>query len=106
MYNTCFWNLVNSGETTTSAEKILKGTLSSDKNELLFSRFNINYNNLPAIYRKGTTVYRSKTTKTYDYKTNQVKEETHKKPKVTLCHDDIIGDAFWDTNKILSNKNE
>lgn len=30
--------------------------MSSDKNELLFSRFNINYNNLPEIYRKGTTL--------------------------------------------------
>ena len=34
----------------------LQGTLSSDKNELLFSRFNINYNNIPLIYRKGTTL--------------------------------------------------
>ena len=33
-----------------------QGTLSSDKNELLFSRFNINYNNIPQIYRKGTTL--------------------------------------------------
>ena len=33
-----------------------QGTLSSDKNELLFSRFNTNYNDIPQIYRKGTTL--------------------------------------------------
>lgn len=27
-----------------------------DKNELLFSEFNVNYNNLPAMHRKGTVV--------------------------------------------------
>jgi len=27
-----------------------------DKNELLFSEFNINYNNLPPMHRKGTVV--------------------------------------------------
>jgi tRNA(His) 5'-end guanylyltransferase len=29
-------------------------TVSSDKNELLFSQFGINYNSLPELYRKGT----------------------------------------------------
>jgi len=27
-----------------------------DKNELLFSEFNINYNNLPPLHRKGTVI--------------------------------------------------
>jgi len=38
------------------AEEQLRGTLSSDKNELLFSQFGINYNNEPALYRKGSIV--------------------------------------------------
>ena len=38
-----------------------QGTDSSAKNELLFSRFNINYNGLAAQYRKGSTVLRSPT---------------------------------------------
>ena len=33
-----------------------QGTVASDKNELLFSEFNINYNNLPQMYRKGTVL--------------------------------------------------
>lgn len=35
-----------------------KGTLAADKNELLFSRFGINYNNEPEMYRKGSVVFR------------------------------------------------
>ena len=32
--------------------------MSSDKNEILFKRFGINYNNEPEIYKKGSVVYR------------------------------------------------
>ena len=42
------------------AHKKLKGTLSNDKNEILFSQFNINYNNQPEVYKKGTLVIRVK----------------------------------------------
>ena len=31
-----------------------QGTVAKDKNELLFSQFSINYNNLPQIFRKGS----------------------------------------------------
>lgn len=34
----------------------LQGTISSQKNEILFSTFNINYERLPAIFKKGTTI--------------------------------------------------
>lgn len=37
---------------------LLQGTLSADKNEILFSRFGINYNNEPEVSKKGTVVYR------------------------------------------------
>jgi tRNA(His) guanylyltransferase len=30
--------------------------VSGDKNEILFSEFNINYNNLPEMFRKGTVL--------------------------------------------------
>lgn len=57
LYNTTFWALVEKGGLTPKeAEQTLCGTLSADKNEILFSRFGINYNNEPAQYRKGTTL--------------------------------------------------
>ena len=46
--------------TKDEAHKKLKGTLSNDKNEILFSQFNINYNNQPEVYKKGTLVIRVK----------------------------------------------
>ena len=41
-----------------SAEKELSGTVASDKNEILFSRFGINYNNELDVFRKGTVLYK------------------------------------------------
>jgi len=32
--------------------------LAKDKNEMLYSEFNTNYNTLPELYRKGTTLVR------------------------------------------------
>lgn len=59
LYNTTFWALVQQGGMThTQAEEHLKGTVAADKNEILFSRFGVNYNNEPEMYRKGSVVYR------------------------------------------------
>ncbi|KAG8044831.1 hypothetical protein GUJ93_ZPchr0388g2756 [Zizania palustris] len=59
-YNTCFWLLVKSGKTEKEAQQALKGTFSKDKNELLLQQFQINYDDEPAIFRKGSCVYRDK----------------------------------------------
>ena len=92
-----------------------QGTDSKDKNELLFSTFGINYNNIPPMFRKGSTLVR------LDPKAAQRMAETGvasfhhnggtpdpaqrrlKKMKpyegmtgeVVVLHEDIIGDAFW-----------
>ena len=59
LYNTTFWSLVQQGGMRArAAEDLLKGTVSSDKNEILFSRFGINYNNEPEIFKKGSVLYR------------------------------------------------
>ena len=36
----------------------LQGTLASDKHEILFSEFKINYNNETDIFKKGSIIYR------------------------------------------------
>jgi len=65
LYNTTFWSLVlKGGMNNQAAMERLKGTLSADKNEILFSQFGINYNTLPQVYRKGTVLYRSKASAT------------------------------------------
>lgn len=35
-----------------------QGTLAADKNEILFSRFKINYNNEPEMFKKGSIIFR------------------------------------------------
>ncbi|XP_045190059.2 probable tRNA(His) guanylyltransferase isoform X1 [Mercenaria mercenaria] len=60
LYNTCFWKLIQEkGLTPAESQERLKGTMSSDKNELLFKEFEINYNNLHALHRKGTILIRA-----------------------------------------------
>lgn len=44
------------------AEQRLKGTVSSDKNEILFKEFGINYNKEPDCFRKGTVMCRDVST--------------------------------------------
>ena len=96
LYNTCFWNLVKKGLTNQAAEERLRGTVSADKNEILFSEFGINYNTLPAMFRKGTILL-----------TKQVKFECSKKKKIVIpIHDDLIREQFWkDHDELLERKN-
>lgn len=93
LYNTAFWNLIlTSGLTNQEAETELKGTIASEKNELLFSKFNINYNSLPAIYRKGTILLRKQIS--YDNISNR--------QVIVPFHEDLIRDKFWtDHHEIL-----
>ncbi|KAJ1301265.1 hypothetical protein OPQ81_003672 [Rhizoctonia solani] len=59
LYNTTFWALVHQGGMTArEAETRLKGTLSKDKHEILFSSYNINYNSLPERFKKGSVLVR------------------------------------------------
>jgi tRNA(His) guanylyltransferase len=118
LYNTTFWNMVNKGGmSTTEAEQALKGTLAADKNEILFSRFGINYNNEPQIYRKGTIIYRSYdsevTVNGHEEKSpgkvpdprskTQLEKVKKTKQKATIAmeHVDIIGQAFWDARSYI-----
>ncbi|ETW82030.1 hypothetical protein HETIRDRAFT_384464 [Heterobasidion irregulare TC 32-1] len=59
LYNTTFWALVQQGGLSTKeAHESLRGTVSGQKHEILFSRFNVNYNALPARFRKGSVMVR------------------------------------------------
>ncbi|KAH8306631.1 hypothetical protein KR044_001129 [Drosophila immigrans] len=89
LYNTAFWKLVlESGLTNQQAEERLRGTLSADKNELLYQEFGINYNNLPAMYRKGTILLRKRVVQSAD---GQEKGSQ----AIVPIHDDLIREQFW-----------
>ncbi|KAK3094379.1 hypothetical protein FSP39_000972 [Pinctada imbricata] len=128
LYNTCFWKLVQeSGMTPAQAQERLKGTLSSDKNELLYTEFNLNYNHLPELYRKGSVIIRKQDTDIIEKNhldgnsslsssssfspRNSVSfgyhiEQTPRiSTKIDVLHCDIIGEKFWtDHPHILSFK--
>ncbi|KAI9503565.1 tRNA-histidine guanylyltransferase 1-like [Coemansia spiralis] len=94
LYNTCFWTLVNKGRLSQKdAEKRLSGTLSKDKNELLFGEFGVNYNDELDIFKKGSVLIRNKELIDVIDPNGQVTKRT----KVVVCilHCDIIKDAFW-----------
>ncbi|KAF1347910.1 Thg1 C terminal domain-containing protein [Delphinella strobiligena] len=99
LYNTTFWNMVlKGGMTGTEAELALKGTISSDKNEILFSQFGINYNNEAEIWKKGTVIYRVQEQGTKAQSKTQAEKERKKRQKARIAveHVDIIRDGFWE----------
>lgn len=88
LYNSVFWKLVSEGgRSNTQAQEDLSGTFSADKNEILFSKFGINYNNLPQMYRKGTILMKKNVT---------VPELKNKRyPIIVPFFTDMIQDRFW-----------
>ncbi|KAH0565802.1 DNA-directed RNA polymerase II subunit rpb1 [Trichoglossum hirsutum] len=129
LYNTTFWALIQQGGLDAKeAEKELMGSYASDKNEILFSRFKINYNNEPEIFKKGSAVFRdyelvdpvSAAVQARDEpddewgtgmpeeksKTQGEREKKRRaKARVTVHHVDIIRDDFWEKRPwLLSNK--
>ncbi|XP_034740018.1 probable tRNA(His) guanylyltransferase isoform X2 [Etheostoma cragini] len=98
-----FWTLVQKGGlTTVQAEDRLKGTLAADKNEILFSEFDINYNTEPALHRKGTTLIWEKRDETVLKRMKLPSGEekdvaaTRSRRRVEAHHCDIIGERFWE----------
>ncbi|KDN63785.1 putative tRNAHis guanylyltransferase [Colletotrichum sublineola] len=124
LYNTTFWALIQlGGLDNREAEKLLAGTVSGDKNEILFSKFKINYNNEPEIYKKGSVVFRdyelvepgthnaAEAADALAEPEQQSKTQAEKdkkkvsKARVVIEHLDIIKDDFWDRRPwLLSNK--
>ncbi|KAK4129420.1 tRNAHis guanylyltransferase [Parathielavia appendiculata] len=124
LYNTTFWALIHlGGMDATEAEKTLKGTYAADKNEILFSRFGVNYNNEPEMCKKGSVVFRDyelvepgthNTTIEVDTFAEPVQQsktqvendkKRRAKARIVVEHLDIIKDEFWDRRPwLLSNK--
>ncbi|KAL6904639.1 tRNAHis guanylyltransferase [Trichoderma evansii] len=124
LYNTAFWKLIQlGGLDNKEAEKTLAGTLAADKNEILFSRFKINYNNEPEFFKKGSIIFRdyelvepgshneaaaadALAEPVVQSKSQAEKDKKRRaKAKVVVEHLDIIRDEFWDKRPwILSGK--
>ncbi|TVY26738.1 tRNA(His) guanylyltransferase [Lachnellula hyalina] len=126
LYNTTFWALIQMGGLDAKeAEKELAGSAAADKHETLFSRFKINYNNEPDMYKKGSVVFRdyelvepgsvsevvdedfAKTIEQLELSKSQEEKDRKRRAKaiITIQHVDIIKDEFWERRPwLLSNK--
>nr|ACO12279.1 Probable tRNAHis guanylyltransferase [Lepeophtheirus salmonis] len=116
LYNTVFWALVQQGGMTNKeAQERLKGTLSADKNEILYSQFQINYNNESQQFRKGSLLLKKKVSVPVEVHegnnaSSDSKNEDPSKHQKSGCRDrvkifdlnvDIIGDEFWENNEYI-----
>lgn len=100
-FNTCYWNLVKSGSSAAEAQSLIKGTLVDFKNELLLTRFQLNYNDLPAIFRKGSLVFKRKEEAVV--KVENGVPITRTRSNVVVVHEDMIKDSFWEENPFILN---
>nr|XP_053599915.1 probable tRNA(His) guanylyltransferase isoform X2 [Plodia interpunctella] len=91
LYNTTFWNLVLKGNLSpVEAEKRLSGTVSADKNEILFKEFNINYNNEHEMFKRGTLLLKK-----------TIAIEGTEKHVIVDVHHDMLKDSFWKEHSTL-----
>jgi len=104
LYNTIFWKLVQSGETERRAEEILSGTLSSEKNEMLFTRFGINYSKEDLMFKKGSVLVwdnyidpekQAKFEEFVAANPDKKMKPPKMKRKLAVHYDDIINKSFW-----------
>jgi tRNA(His) guanylyltransferase len=89
----------------------LKGTVSSDKNEILFSQFDVNYNNEPEQFRKGTVLWKKPVEIPLPELNEELKElqgrrkyqlaKSKTRIQIQEASCDIIGDTFWTENPHL-----
>ncbi|KAK4689255.1 tRNA(His) guanylyltransferase, partial [Tremellales sp. Uapishka_1] len=119
LYNTTNWMLIlRGGESPVQANETLQvcrvdvaladltlmqqqGTDSKDKNEILFSRFGINYNTLPAMFRKGSTVVRIPGEIKDEKENKKAKPYEGTMGEIVVVHEDLIGDKFWQEREWL-----
>ncbi|KNC46032.1 histidine tRNA 5'-guanylyltransferase [Thecamonas trahens ATCC 50062] len=93
LFNTGFWALVGDGDDPAVANKLLCDANSAQKNEILFSRFGINYNNEPELNRKGSIWIRD--LEVTDYVDARGHAGFRVSRKLVNVNTDLIGDAFW-----------
>ncbi|ESO02299.1 hypothetical protein HELRODRAFT_155808 [Helobdella robusta] len=130
LHNTAYWKLVSeAGMSPNDAQTKLGKMLANDKNEMLFSQFNTNYNNIPELFRKGTVLVREPQQsqlkkhdelKKDDSKMNGDDQDTkvitnsdslaikdkqifykNKSTIINMLNTDIIGNKFWSERPYL-----
>ena len=84
------------------AHDLLKNNDEGFKNELLFSKFNINYNNEPKIFKRGSILLRRQVPSRRD--DNKSKKKVKVSFEVVTIHEYFHEDKFWKNEFILENE--
>ncbi|KAL7004125.1 tRNA-His guanylyltransferase [Cystobasidiomycetes sp. EMM_F5] len=96
LYNTTFWALIQQGGMSIKeAHACLSGSVSSQKHEILFSRFGINYNQLDVMFRKGSILMWEDDVAT----TTETNDKTALR-HIAVAHDDMLKDSWWDEHRL------
>ncbi|CAN0887933.1 tRNA(His) guanylyltransferase 1 [Linum grandiflorum] len=94
-YSACLWALVSHGRTEKEAEEILKGSKKQEQNEILHQQFNINYNNLPKIFRWGSCILIMEVETIVKYNKDGSPIPRLRKQISTVHSQDIARRNFW-----------
>ncbi|XP_057774957.1 tRNA(His) guanylyltransferase 1-like isoform X1 [Salvia miltiorrhiza] len=101
-YDTCLWQLINSGKTREEAEATLKGSLKQDKNELLYQCFNINYKkDIPEMFRQGTCTLKTEVEDIVKYKDDGCPVKRRRRKVITVHSENIASKRFWNEKLCL-----
>lgn len=90
--------------TPQQATQRLSGSVSADKNEILFSEFGVNYNNELQQFRKGSVIILTEEQVARNKRTATEKkagDDEEQDCDMRILHTDIIGDKFWIDNKYI-----
>ena len=97
--------------TPQQATQRLSGSVSRDKNELLFSQFGVNYNDELQQFRKGSLIVLTEAQVTKNRDQNRDQKRQDEQPpdqyftstcETKVLHIDIIKEAFWEEYKYLA----
>ncbi|KAK7056528.1 tRNA-His guanylyltransferase [Halocaridina rubra] len=96
LYETVLWSLVNvTGISYSEAAETLEGTNEGEKNEILFSRCNMNYNKECDAFKKGSIVVR-KLVPT-EVTTPEGSTALRNASRLIVLYTDFSKDCFWKT---------
>ena len=82
------------------ANRALQGTDTAAKNTLLHDHFALNYNDEPALYRKGSLLFREE----MQVEAKQREDGTpvmRMRTAIRVTSEDLIGESFWRTHPQL-----
>ncbi|CAN1269508.1 tRNA(His) guanylyltransferase 1 [Linum perenne] len=101
-FSACFWELVNHGRTEKEAEEeIRKGSQKKDQHEILLQKCNINYNDLPEIFRWGSCILIMEVETIVKYNKDGSPVPRLRKQISTVRSKHIARRKFWNDKPIL-----